>query len=139
MLGTAGGTITIVTFRSLRIGRRPGSIRHRLGGCSPIYRNAVCCNRRSWWRSASSAEHRALTRRPAAITGSIAAAALLIGGGVRGGQVIGESDARAERPRLRPVTPADLAASIMHAVGITAEQTATLGINVGGHVIDELF
>jgi uncharacterized protein (DUF1501 family) len=61
------------------------------------------------------------------------------GGGVRGGQVIGESDARAERPRLRPVTPADLAASIMDAVGITSEQSATLGINVGGHVITELF
>jgi uncharacterized protein (DUF1501 family) len=65
--------------------------------------------------------------------------ALIAGGGVRGGQVIGESDARAERPRLRPVTPADLAASIMHAVGITTEQAATLGINVGGHMIQELF
>jgi uncharacterized protein (DUF1501 family) len=65
--------------------------------------------------------------------------ALIAGGGVRGGQVIGESDARAERPRLRPVTPADLAASIMHAVGITSEQVATLGINLGGHVIPELF
>ena len=65
--------------------------------------------------------------------------ALIAGGGVRGGQVIGESDARAERPRLRPVTPADLAASIMHAVCITSEQVATLGINIGGHVISELF
>lgn len=65
--------------------------------------------------------------------------ALIAGGGVRGGQMIGESDARAERPRLRPVTPADLAASIMHAVGITSEQAATLGINIGGHVIQELF
>jgi uncharacterized protein (DUF1501 family) len=65
--------------------------------------------------------------------------ALIAGGGVRGGQVIGESDARAERPRLRPVTPADLAASIMHAVGVTSEQAATLGINIGGQVIQELF
>jgi hypothetical protein len=65
--------------------------------------------------------------------------ALIAGGGVRGGQVIGESDARAERPRIRPVTPADLAASILHAVGITTEQVATLGINVGGHGIQELF
>ena len=65
--------------------------------------------------------------------------ALIAGGGVRGGQVIGESDARAERPRLRPVTPADLAASVMHAVGITTEQAATLGISSGGHVIQELF
>ena len=65
--------------------------------------------------------------------------ALIAGGGVRGGQVIGESDAHAERPRLRPVTPADLSASIMHAVGITTEQAATLGINSGGQVIGELF
>jgi uncharacterized protein (DUF1501 family) len=65
--------------------------------------------------------------------------ALIAGGGVRGGQVIGESDAHAERPRLRPITPADLAASIMHAVGITSEQAATLGINIGGQVIQELF
>jgi hypothetical protein len=65
--------------------------------------------------------------------------ALVGGGGVRGGQVVGESDARAERPRLRPLTPADLAASIMQAVGITTEQAATLGINVGGHAITELF
>ena len=53
--------------------------------------------------------------------------------------VIGESDARAERPRLRPLTPADLAASILHAVGVTSEQAATLGLNVGGQVIGELF
>ncbi len=65
--------------------------------------------------------------------------ALIAGGGIRGGQIIGESDARAERPRLRPATPADLAATIMHAVGITSEQVATLGINPGGQVIGELF
>ncbi len=65
--------------------------------------------------------------------------ALVAGGGVRGGLCLGESDARAERPRLRPLTPADLAASIMHAVGITTEQAATLGINSGGQMIEELF
>ncbi len=65
--------------------------------------------------------------------------ALIAGGGVRGGQVVGESDARAERPRIRPVTPADLAASVMQAVGITTEQAATLGIISGGQVIQELF
>ena len=65
--------------------------------------------------------------------------ALVVGGGVRGGQVIGESDARAERPRLRPVTPADLSASILHATGVTSEQVATLGINLGGTAIGELF
>ena len=65
--------------------------------------------------------------------------ALVAGGGVRGGRVIGESDARAERPHERPLTPADLAATIHHAVGITSEQAATLGIRVGGRVIGELF
>jgi hypothetical protein len=65
--------------------------------------------------------------------------ALIAGGGIRGGRVVGESDARAERPLDRPVTPADLAASVMHAVGITTEQAATLGLVNGGQVIHELF
>lgn len=64
--------------------------------------------------------------------------ALVAGGGVRGGRVIGESDRRAERPHNRPLTPADLAATIHHAVGITADQAATLGIRVDGQVIEEL-
>jgi len=65
--------------------------------------------------------------------------ALVAGGGVRGGRVIGESDRRAERPHDRPVIPADLAATIHHAVGITSEQAATLGIRTEGRVIEELF
>jgi uncharacterized protein (DUF1501 family) len=64
--------------------------------------------------------------------------ALLAGGGVRGGRVIGESDARAERPHERPLTPADLAATIHHAVGITSEQAAVLGVSTGGRLIQEL-
>ena len=65
--------------------------------------------------------------------------ALVAGGGVRGGRVIGESDARAERPHDRPMTPADLATSVMHAIGITTETAATLGIPMNGRVIEELF
>ncbi len=65
--------------------------------------------------------------------------ALVAGGGVHGGRVIGESDARAERPHDRPMTPADLATSVMHAVGITTETAATLGIPMHGRVIEELF
>jgi Protein of unknown function (DUF1501) len=65
--------------------------------------------------------------------------ALVAGGGVRGGRVIGASDARAERPRERPLTPADLAATIHHAVGITSEQAVTLGVRLDGRVIEELF
>jgi hypothetical protein len=65
--------------------------------------------------------------------------ALVAGGGTRGGRVIGESDARAERPHERPLTPADLAATIHHATGITSEQAVTLGVRVNGRVIEELF
>lgn len=65
--------------------------------------------------------------------------ALIAGGGVRGGRVVGASDARGEKPRERPVTPADLAATIHQCVGITSEQAQTLGLAVNGHVVAELF
>ena len=65
--------------------------------------------------------------------------ALVAGGGTRGGRVIGESDQRAERVRDRPLTPADLAATIHQAVGISSEMAQTLGVAVNGRVIDELF
>jgi uncharacterized protein (DUF1501 family) len=64
--------------------------------------------------------------------------ALLAGGGVRGGRVVGESDARAERPHERPLTPADLGATVHHAVGITTEQAAVLNVATGGRIIQEL-
>ncbi|MDG1896600.1 MAG: DUF1501 domain-containing protein [Fuerstiella sp.] len=44
--------------------------------------------------------------------------ALLAGGGVPGGQVIGSSDSVGEGPKNRPVTPADLAATIYTLLGI---------------------
>ncbi|HXG10134.1 MAG TPA: DUF1501 domain-containing protein [Gemmataceae bacterium] len=65
--------------------------------------------------------------------------ALIAGGGVKGGRVIGASDARGERPADRPLTPADLAATIHRCVGITSEQAQTLGVAVNGHPIEELF
>ncbi len=65
--------------------------------------------------------------------------ALVAGGGVRGGRVVGGSDARGEHPSDRPVTPADLAATAFRAVGITTEMAATLGLNIAGTAIDELF
>ena len=65
--------------------------------------------------------------------------ALVAGGGVRGGRVVGASDARGERPHDRPLTPADVAATIQHCVGITSEQAATLGVLPDGKPIEELF
>jgi uncharacterized protein (DUF1501 family) len=65
--------------------------------------------------------------------------ALLAGGGIQGGRVIGSSDARGSHPHDHPVTPADLAATVQHAVGITSEQAATLGLSGTGKVIEELF
>ncbi len=65
--------------------------------------------------------------------------ALFAGGGVRGGQVVGASDGRAEHPHDRPATPADVAATVHRAVGVTSEQAATLGIAVDGKPIEELF
>ncbi|MCA9106737.1 MAG: DUF1501 domain-containing protein [Planctomycetales bacterium] len=49
--------------------------------------------------------------------------AALSGAGVRGGQVIGTSDARGESPRDQPITPADLAFSIFQTLGIDPTQS----------------
>ncbi len=43
---------------------------------------------------------------------------LFAGGGIRGGQTYGSSDARAEYPADRPVTPADISKTVYHAMGI---------------------
>lgn len=47
--------------------------------------------------------------------------AALAGGGVRGGQVIGASDKQAAQPKEGKVSPADLAATIFHALGHSPE------------------
>ena len=68
------------------------------------------------------------------------------GGGIRGGQVIGASDARAEKPATTPHGPEDLAATIYHALGIdpkteyrTAEGRPMPIVPGNGKVIRELF
>jgi hypothetical protein len=43
---------------------------------------------------------------------------LLAGGGVRGGRVVGSSDPLGCEPHDRPVTPAEVAASVYHALGL---------------------
>jgi hypothetical protein len=65
--------------------------------------------------------------------------ALLAGGGVHGGCVVGSSDARGEHPHDHPATPVDIAATVQHAIGITSEQAATIGLPSTGKVIEELF
>jgi hypothetical protein len=44
--------------------------------------------------------------------------ALLAGGGIAGGQVLGASDAHGTYPSERPVSPAELAATILHTQGV---------------------
>lgn len=48
---------------------------------------------------------------------------LFAGAGVRGGQVIGASDAWAAEPKDRPVTPAEVAASVYALLGLDPRQT----------------
>lgn len=52
-----------------------------------------------------------------------AISALLAGGGLRGGQVVGATNARAEHPVDRPLTPADLLATVYHVLGIDPKQS----------------
>jgi hypothetical protein len=72
--------------------------------------------------------------------------ALLAGGGVKGGQVVGASDARAEAPaRGDGISPDDVAASFYHCLGIDAAKeyrTPTgrpIAIVRNGKVVRELF
>ena len=46
---------------------------------------------------------------------------VLAGGGLKMGQVIGETNTRGEVPRTRPVTPQDLMATIYHVLGIDCD------------------
>src|SRR5262245_5537673 len=65
--------------------------------------------------------------------------ALVAGGGVAGGRVVGSSDPKGEHPHATPLTPADLVATVHHVAGLSSEQVASLGLGVGGRVIEELF
>jgi hypothetical protein len=66
------------------------------------------------------------------------------GGGVPGGQVVGESDATASQPADRPVKPEDLAATIYRLLGVDTHKsymTATarpIRIAEGGQAVREL-
>ncbi len=65
--------------------------------------------------------------------------ALVAGAGVRGGRVVGASDRRGEHPADRPVTPADLGATILARLGFGAADLTGIGLTPMGSVIEELF
>ncbi|MDP6034767.1 MAG: DUF1501 domain-containing protein, partial [Verrucomicrobiota bacterium] len=70
---------------------------------------------------------------------------LMAGGGMKGGQVIGASDAKGVGPKDKTIKPDDVAASFMHSLGIdhTKENHTTTGRPImivrNGTVIPELF
>jgi hypothetical protein len=64
--------------------------------------------------------------------------ALIAGGGLRVGQVIGESDSKGEFPANRPVTPADLFRTALHQMGIGTTQLIGAGMTPQGEVVEEL-
>ena len=64
--------------------------------------------------------------------------ALIAGGGIRGGQVVGASDARAEFPTVRPITPADICMTVYDRLGIERTKLLELEIAPEGTVIEEL-
>ena len=70
---------------------------------------------------------------------------LMAGGGVQGGQVIGESDETASGPKNDAITPDDVAASFYHNLGIdpTLEYDSSTGRPItlvrDGSVINQLF
>ncbi|QDU23071.1 DUF1501 domain-containing protein [Urbifossiella limnaea] len=49
--------------------------------------------------------------------------ALVAGGGVKGGRVVGRSDATGSEPADRPVTPPELVATVFHALGVPGSAT----------------
>ncbi|MBL8848920.1 MAG: DUF1501 domain-containing protein [Planctomycetaceae bacterium] len=63
---------------------------------------------------------------------------LVAGGGLRVGQVIGQSDAQAEYPALHPLTPADIFATALSQIGIGTPQLTEAGLTPKGEIIEEL-
>jgi hypothetical protein len=69
---------------------------------------------------------------------------VLGGGGIRGGQIYGASDARGEYPADKPCTPADITKTVYHAMGIhnleaTDGQGRPYNLLAEGSAIEDLF
>ena len=65
--------------------------------------------------------------------------ALLAGGGVRGGAIVGSSNKRGEYPVDVPCTPADLGATILAGLGVTAADLTSIGLAPMGQPVEALF
>jgi hypothetical protein len=63
--------------------------------------------------------------------------ALVAGGGLRMGQAIGTTSARAERPKDRPVTVPQVLATLYHAMGIDPSQTFPSGSGRPMYILDD--
>lgn len=64
--------------------------------------------------------------------------AVVAGGGLVPGLVIGSSDAHAEFPTSRPITPADLFTTVLQQAGITTTRLTSVGLTPLGQAIEEL-
>jgi len=60
------------------------------------------------------------------------------GAGIRGGQVIGESDSRGSEPITEPISPAMVGATVTEFAGIDSQTRAELRVLPGARVIHEL-
>ena len=63
---------------------------------------------------------------------------LVAGGGLRSGEVVGASDRRGEHPVLRPITPADLFATVLLQLGIRTPDLTRAGLQPLGEPLEEL-
>jgi uncharacterized protein (DUF1501 family) len=65
--------------------------------------------------------------------------ALLAGGGVRGGRVLGASDAEGAYPAEMPVHPKNLHATVVEAMGLDRLGLISLGLTLDAEPVRELF
>lgn len=63
---------------------------------------------------------------------------LIAGGGFRSGVVVGASDKRGKHPLERPMTPADLFATVLKQIGIGTTQLTGVGLTPNGEAVEEL-
>ena len=108
-------------FSPIECYKRPGrpDVRQRLHLAARGPRRARAARATRWsWRSASSAARRRSTPPAAATTHPGCWTVLFAGGPIKGGQVVGASDEIGYAPKDRPVTTAEIAATVYQGLGI---------------------